>query len=406
MIDATAVESMLDRAESALLAGNAAEALERIASLAGEPLPSSLRGRSFAIQVAALEHSEREAEAEQLIEDFMTEEAADFGFILSAGTAFSELGADRHAETFLENLCELDPDNPLVWHEYAIALGRMERFSEAVKAYDHALERDVNFAPALFQSAYCLRLLGDAPAAIDRYERYLALAPTDGDAWLSLAILHSERSDTAAAYEAYRNAIQPDSDLEDAYFNWGLTAAQHRDAAVLHDTMRRLEDLGANSWRAWILRAESLELEGKIGEAAAAHDAGMRSSDTEADPEAAAYTAEAAFRFALRNQREDLASAVEARVFDKRIFAESMLELLRLHRGESAIGASYQVVVRNAGAIGDIVYGVFARNPDEAAQLAQEFHRRSSKSEGHTISVHQLSQPAETVLGVYWRSDG
>lgn len=398
-------ETILDYAATLLARGDALEALDAALTLAGQPLPSSVRGRCLATQVVALEQLEREDEAQTLIENAMEDEAEDFGFILSAGMTFSDLDAPGYAETFLENLCELDPNNPAPWHNYAIVLGRMERYEEALKAYRHALERDASFAPAIAQMAFCYHVLGDDASAMAAYDDYLALEPEDAEAWTSLAMLRSANGETGAAYEAYRRALDAGGDAENIYFNWGLTAAQEQNATALDEALAELETIAPGGWRTWLLRGELRESRGEIETATGAYDAAVSIAATEADPETSAFAVAAALRFAVRRDAFEFAEALEERVFDNRWFTEETLELIRLRRGHDAVAASYQVVFAETAEAG-WVYGVYAESADDAEHYARTFHRQARLPELPTFSVQQISEPSDVVVGVYWRSAG
>jgi hypothetical protein len=51
-----------------------------------------------------------------------------------------------------------------------------------------------------------------------------------------------------------------------------------------------------------------------------------------------------------------------------------------------------------------VVYGVSAETADEAGQIALAFQERCSPEPWTLYMIHQLGEPDEGRIGVYWRS--
>ena len=405
-------EEVLERAEDLLEDDEAEEALTVVRGLHGTPLTSSLRGRALALEVVSLELLERFEEAETLIVGNMKEEGDDFQFVLAAGTEFSELEAFDHAEVFLGNLCELDPQSPVPWYNLAIMYGREERFQEAVQAYDHALERDPNFAPAYLQKGYCMRLMGKPLDAMRLYERYLEIQPADGSAWCALAVMESERGNYAQAYAYFARALEAKAEPEDIYFNWALTAAQKGDEERLLSCLAKLEEVAPESWRTLLTRADVSESAGQVWEAwediVEAFDAVVDDGELEE----AEYVAASLLRFSVRNDMGDQAAEPLRLIYRYELFSEEVLDILRLRDGRASHAvASHQVVIGEVTDESDdaeqeyYVYGVFAERETEAVEAALGFQARVDESEWRLHSVNRISAYDEGVTGVYWRSD-
>jgi tetratricopeptide (TPR) repeat protein len=403
--------STIDRAELVLLEGEPEKALLLVRKLYGQTLTSSDRGRALAIETVCLERLGRVEEAGRLVSAVMAEEGDDHEYVMAAGVQFSDLGAFPHAQMFLRNLCELEPEDPSSWYNLAVALGREGRHDEAVRAYDACLDREPAFSEAYLQKAYCLDVMDDAEASAEAYRRYLDLVPDDADAWKSLAILESERRRFTEAYGAFRRAVEYSDEPEDVYFNWAITAVRNGDAAQHEACIDRLRELDPDGWRTLLARADRQEAEGEIWPAwellGEAFDGVLEDED---DTDARDYVAAALLHFATRHRMRDHAQDHVLTIFERQVFAEEVLDALMALDGRvSNAAASFQAVIRCTGK-GDtqrfVVYGVSAKDADEAGRIALEFEGRCGvHAESALESVRQLSPPDEGLIGVYWRSD-
>lgn len=400
--------STLERAEELLQNHDLDQALATVRKLYGQSLPSSDRARALAVEVVCLERLDKGEEAERLIVGTMKEEGDDLAFVLAAGIAFSELDSFLHAEVFLRNLCELEPDNHAAWYNLAIALGREGRYEEAVRAYDECIAHAPDFDEAYVQKAYCLEMLNDLAGSVATYHEYLERSPKDAEIWKALGIVESDRRRFTEAYAAFQKAAECTDDPEDIYFNWAITAARQNDLEQLERCIEQLQDLDAESWRTLLARADYEEAEGHVWPGwELLCEAFETALDDEEDEEARSYVAASLLRYAYRHEMADHASEAVLQMFDQGLFAEDVLEALQALEGRLSNAAiSYQVVLRTErdGRDRFIVYGVAADNADEAGRLAVEFEGRCSHDAWDLYSIHQLTTPDEGRIGVYWRS--
>jgi tetratricopeptide (TPR) repeat protein len=407
----------LHRIEDLVFEGQSEQALSLLNTLYGQNLPGTDRGRALAFEVVALEDLDRKQEAHNLIGDVMKEEGDDYAFVLAAGIQFAELDAIPHAELFLKNLCELEPENPMPWFNLAIAIAREDRFSESIEAYEKCLQLEPAFIDAYFHKADCHQMMGQLDLAADTYIGYLDREPDDGEAWVSLAVLYSDQADFEAAYEAFEKASRTDHDPEDVYYNWAISAVRNQDDIQIEHCIEKLQDLNPNGWRTLITRADYEEAQEHIWPAweilREAFDEVIE--DEEIDEESRDYVVSTLLRFANRNKMHEEAEDAVTRIFDEGIFTEEILAALQILESRASSTASSHQVVLKTVVEGDsnvffngerfIVYGVSAENGDQALEIARAFESKCSPHHWQTHSIHQLSDPDEALLGVYWRSE-
>lgn len=407
----------LSRAEQFFDAGDYEQALAMLSNLYDQELPSSVRGRGLALEVVCLERLDRREESDNLIVDVMKEEGDDLAFVQAAGMEFSDLESDIHAETFLQNLCDLDSDDAQNWYYLAIALGRTERYHESLQAYDECLKHDPAFPGAHVEKAWCLKHMGDVDGAIAAYRAYLAIEPGDGGTWKTVAIAEGDRGNYEASYEAFDKALATGEDAEDVYYNRATSAMRQGDEDEVQRCIEELQEIDPESWRTLLTRADYEEAQGHIWPAwellGEAFDGAIDDQDEEDDPEVDLgernYIAGALLRYAVRNGMQDHASQYVLQIFENDLFSDEVLTELRALDGRFANAvANFQVVLRGATeSSGErwVVYAVSAENADAAGDEATAFHERYGAPDWQLESTQQISGVDEGPVGVYWRSD-
>jgi len=254
-------------------------------------------------------------------------------------------------------------------------------------------------------------MLEDLDTAVAMYHAYLERVPDDAEAWKSLGIVESDRKNFDDAYRAFRRALDHTDEPEDVYFNWAITAVRSEDADELEKCITKLQDLDPEGWRTLLARADYEEAEEHVWPAwellCEAFDRVLDEEEDEDDDEARPYVAGALLRFAARHDMRDHAAEHVLRIFEERIFTSEVLEALEELEGRlSNTAASYQVMLRSPDPDKPryLVYGVSADSADEAGLTAIAFEERCSGAEWTLYMIHQLTQPDEGRIGVYWRS--
>lgn len=380
-----------------------------MSDLYGQVLPSSDRGMGLALEVVCLEILERGQEAQNLIADVMKEEGDDHVFVLAAGIEFADLEFYAHAEIFLRNLCELDPDNHLGWFNLAITLGRESRYPESIKAYEECIRCDPTFPDAYLQKGYCEEMMGDLEQAAATYRHCLESTAEEPEAWKALGIVESDRRNYEASCEAFAQAEKLGADPVDIYFNWAISATRNNDIQKLEVCIEKLQAVDPEGWRTLLTRADYEETQqGAWAAWELLTEALEAALEEEGDVEARGYVAGSLLRFAKRNEMEVHVEEHVKRIFKEELFTEDVLEaLMTLENRLSNAASSHQVVLETDGGESDrlyVVYGVSAENPEQARDIAMEFQQRCREDVWKVYSLQEISGRDEGPLGVYWRS--
>lgn len=160
----------------------------------------------------------------------------------------SECESCQSFEEFIDcyqDAIQADPSNPVIWRDYAVDLKEIwQRYDEALKSIDSALEIDPKYSEAWQIKAVLLNKLGRYQEAIDSCEKSLKLDPFDGSAW------------TEKGYALYQMGSHYD-------------ANRCFDEAILRDS---------NNSVAWASKANALCIMGKYNEAVRAYDEAIRLS--------------------------------------------------------------------------------------------------------------------------------
>ena len=102
---------------------------------------------------------------------------------------------------------ERNPKNKLGWYYMGAALNNLGRQSEAVDAFEHALEIDSKFELALRSEGAAFMKLGRFDEAENNFQQAVVIDERDGLAWNLLAVVQLEKKDYDAAIGSATRAV-------------------------------------------------------------------------------------------------------------------------------------------------------------------------------------------------------
>ncbi len=183
-------------------------------------------------------------------------------------TVLHRQGRSAEAIEELEKLQQVDPNNLMNANLKAAALGRVGEFDEALDLYEQVLEV-FGKQPKIWMSyGHMLKTVGRQTDAIAAYRRALALSPTLGEVWWSLANLKTVRFGDSEVGAMQAALAQDDLAAEDRFhlhFALGKAEEDRRQAQTAFEhyangnaLRKRLLDYDADQTRAAVEHAKSL----------------------------------------------------------------------------------------------------------------------------------------------------
>jgi tetratricopeptide (TPR) repeat protein len=224
--------------DTLLLAGRTAEADAAYAKCIEASVDDPVLMAAAADLVAG-----RLAPAERALRDHLKGKPQDVAAIRMLAELGTRLGRYADAEALLEQALALAPSFTPARHNLAVVLYRQNRAAEALPHIERLLEVDPADPSYLNLKAACLTLTGDYEGAIGLYEAVLRKHPGQPKAWLSYGHALKTAGRQADSVAAYRRSLALTPSLGEAY--WSLanlkTFALADDVAAMQGELERPE---------------------------------------------------------------------------------------------------------------------------------------------------------------------
>lgn len=432
------MDEQLDATAHAIADGRWQDAEDALRGMESQTFNAHGQGRWTAQTILTLDGKGNDIEATRMLDRAIGNDAEDPAFVFALAAQLAELGADQRAERVLKRLCDLTPRDPFAHANYAVFLGRMGRFDEAVEAYSQALERNPSFAPAYLQRAYCYHTLGERDASAADYRAYLELEPGDAAAWDALGAVEAERERGDDALAAHRQAIALNPEQPLWLVNAATTARRLGRIDVLTEYAEAIDRLAPTEWHSALVRAYRQHESGDFGAAWSSYREAFHRAEAIVDSEGMSVTGHAVLWYALTSKHSEVFDDYMKRILGHGIFSEGVLAAVRAwYSAESSAARSHDVTIEAARSIerplGDSAegtpvirdgqpaaapvigsgddsanafryrrhYEVVAENEDEAAALAVVFEGWCGGGDAQAVSVRAVSEAAAGLRGVY-----
>jgi tetratricopeptide (TPR) repeat protein len=148
------------------------------------------------------------------------------------------LGRAGEALELLDGLFQAEPEAVGHLNLKAATLGRLGEFEEALQLYEKVLERAPHQPRVLMSYGHMLKTVGRLDQGVDAYRQAIALKPTLGEAWWSLANLKTVRFD-GTDIQAMEAALADPQLKDDDRFHLDFALGK-----ALHDAGRSDEAFG------------------------------------------------------------------------------------------------------------------------------------------------------------------
>jgi protein O-GlcNAc transferase len=176
-----------------------------------------------AMQQAATAYVRGEwGKADQLCRFILTVQAVHFDALSLLGIMAARSGHAEAAADFLGRAVAARPNDATAHNNYGIALKNLERYDDALRSYERALEINRNFPDAYYNQGNARKELKRYSEALESYERALNIKPDYAEAHINrgIALQALERVDDAL--DSYERALKIRPDYAEAHYNRGV----------------------------------------------------------------------------------------------------------------------------------------------------------------------------------------
>ncbi|MBI5094009.1 MAG: tetratricopeptide repeat protein [Candidatus Hydrogenedentes bacterium] len=412
------LDTVLDLVDS----GDYGEALAALNELDQDKLDDEGRARILGLYVLCFRGVGEDDAADQALAEAEAALSQDPDFALATGEQLLDLDEYEDAQWIFERYCLAYPKEGIGWYNLAFTRESLDRFEEALSAYNTALELDADFPDSYRGKASCLDALGRMPEAMEAYQRYLALNPTDADAWIGLANICTELKDFDGAYSAFSTAEQLEAEPLRLYMMWAICALGRQDLPRLEQCLARMQEFAPEEWRTIAVDAMLAEVRGERERGWERYRHAFDLANESLPPEAIYVAAELMLGYAVRNELKAEYEDVLPRLFESRPFNETVLGAMRILSGKHSEKADdFMVVIEGSLKEEDIEdvpeeendYGppyrflrmvrVLATSEDEAVRMVMEFETRCNASRMIVHEVQRTKWKGGGHLGVWMR---
>ena len=183
----------------------------------------------------------RIAAAEPLLRQHLKQFPTDVAAIRMLAEVAARIGRHGDAEALLARCLELAPSFHAARHNYAVVLHKNNRPAQALEQVDHLLALDPRSPAYRNLKAVVLARLGEHGQALALYEALLVEYPRQPRAWMSFGHTLKTAGRTADAVAAYRRAIALEPTLGEAYWSLANLKTFRFDPADLPSMRAQLE---------------------------------------------------------------------------------------------------------------------------------------------------------------------
>ncbi|GHO95422.1 hypothetical protein KSF_054700 [Reticulibacter mediterranei] len=183
--------------------------------------------------------------------------------IVNLSIALIKLEKYQEALEAFEQAISLDPNNARIFLAKGTLLIMLNRHQEALEAFEQAISLNSNKAPVFLVKGVILGKLGRLQDALEAYERAISLDPNNTNAHHNKGIVLGKLGRLQDALEAFERAISLDPNDADAHHNKGIVLGKLGRLQDALEAFERVISLDPNNADAYFNKGIAL---GKLGQ--------------------------------------------------------------------------------------------------------------------------------------------
>ena len=144
-----------------------------------------------------------------------------------------------------------EPKTAKAWYSKGVNLGKLERYEEALKAYEQAIRIEPEDAKAWYNKGCALGKLERYEEALKAFEQAIRIEPEDAEAWHNKGFALGELERYEEALKAYEQAIRIETEFAEAWFGKGFALGElerYEEALTAFEQATRIEPERADAW--------------------------------------------------------------------------------------------------------------------------------------------------------------
>lgn len=191
-------------------------------------------------------------EAITALQEVVAADSSDYSAIYLLANSYAKKGEYKKATEQYSRAIKLRPDSVLAYNNFAAALTALNRFDEALAAYQTVIAMLMKssdpaakamLVTAYFDAATALGRKGDYKKALEVYQTAIMLKPDFAEAYYYLGITHYNMGDLKSAAQALRGAVRVKPDFARAYNDLGIICGKLGDSAACFNYLGMTEVL-------------------------------------------------------------------------------------------------------------------------------------------------------------------
>jgi tetratricopeptide (TPR) repeat protein len=152
-------------------------------------------------------------------------------------------GEIQSAVDAYQEAAALDPKDPQMFYNFALALDRKKDYAKERESLEKAIELDPRFAQAQNQLGFLDMQANQLVAAEEHFKSAISLDPHYAEAQNNLGVLNGQKGNDAEAERLFRLAVKSNPGYEQAFVNLGVTLASRSHFAEADSALQRALEL-------------------------------------------------------------------------------------------------------------------------------------------------------------------